>query len=156
MGFNSAFKGLTVKVKVKVTLEQDTKAQRGSRGCNRTLWSLWGGWNLYVGVRVLPRQGSHVEGSFGHWGVEKSLKRTTTRPLRWPWERMQWHRVARAVELLFLKPPGVPVETRWCNGAVHQTYLVINYTIIEVTLFCSDCSNYRYKSLYSYSCTCTT
>jgi hypothetical protein len=35
MGFNSAFKGLiftALKVKVKVTIEQATKAQRGSRG----------------------------------------------------------------------------------------------------------------------------
>jgi len=32
MGFNSGFKGLKVKVKVKFTLEQPTKAQRGSRG----------------------------------------------------------------------------------------------------------------------------
>jgi hypothetical protein len=49
----------------------------------------------------------------------------------------EWH---GAVEILFLKPPGVPVETRWCIGAVHQIYLVINYTITEVTLICSECS----------------
>jgi hypothetical protein len=27
-----------------------------------------------VGVSVLPWQGSHVEGSFGHWGVRKVIK----------------------------------------------------------------------------------
>jgi hypothetical protein len=32
MGFNSVFKGLMNYVKVKFTLEQATKAQRGSRG----------------------------------------------------------------------------------------------------------------------------
>jgi len=35
-----------------------------------------------------------------------------------------------------LQPLGVPVETRWCIGAVHQIYLVLNYLIIVVTLFC--------------------
>jgi hypothetical protein len=69
---------------------------------------------------------------------------------------MQRHRVGWAVEILHSEPPGVAVHTRWFISAVHQIYLVINYTIIEVTLFCSDCSNYRYKPLYSYSCTYTT
>jgi hypothetical protein len=89
-------------------------------------------------------------------GVEKSLKRTKTRPFRWPWEGCRKHRVAGAVEIRHSKPPGVAVHTRWCISAFHQTYLVINYSIIEVTLFCSDCSNYRYKSLYIYRCTWTT
>jgi hypothetical protein len=107
-----------------------TSVQWERTDCNRTLWSLWGGWKLYVGVSVLPRQESHVEGSFRHWGQK--------------------------VAILFLKPPGVRVETRWCIGAVHQLFLVINYSIIEVTLFCSDCSIYRYKSLYTHHLTPTT
>ena len=45
------------------------------------------------------------------------------------------HRSGRFIPGLGLQPLGVSVETRWSIGTVHQMYLVLNYLIIEVTLF---------------------
>jgi hypothetical protein len=59
-------------------------------------------------------------------------------------------------QVLHSKSSGVPLETRWCIGAVPYIYLVLNYLITEVTVFCVKCSIYRCKLMYSYSCTCTT
>jgi hypothetical protein len=61
--------------------------------------------------------------------------------------------VADSFEVLHSNRWGVPVQMRWCIGTVHQIYLVTNYLIIEVTLFCLECSIYRYKFIYSNSCT---
>jgi hypothetical protein len=49
----------------------------------------------------------------------------------------------QSVEVLHSKPPAVLVET---DGVLccSLIYLVFNYLIIEVTLFCLECSIYRY------------
>ena len=63
--------------------------------------------------------------------------------------------VADSFKVLHSNRYGVPVQTRWCIGTVHQMYLVLIYLIIEVTLFVLGCSIYLYKFICSNSCTST-
>jgi hypothetical protein len=53
-------------------------------------------------------------------GGRKVIKKEENQAIALAVARNAKHRVAGAVEILFLKPPGVPVETRWRIGAVHQ------------------------------------
>ena len=86
---------------------------------------------MSVGVRGLQRPAPYVQENLRHWDRE-GHKRESLRKER--------QMTKKAVEVLQSKPPGVPVETRWCSGDVHYIYLVLNYLITEVTLSCLQCS----------------
>jgi hypothetical protein len=89
-----------------------------------------------VGVRDLQRLAPHVKDNLGHWGHEGHKKGEKPGHCASRGKEMQENAgVADSFEVPHSKRWGVPVETRWCVGAVHQIYLVLNYLIIQVTLF---------------------
>ena len=107
------------------------------------------------GVRSLQQPAPHVQENLRHWGCKGH--RVGDKPDRCA-SRGKEMRITQtqSVEVLHSNPQVVPVQTRWFIGPVHQIYLALNYLIIGGTLFCLQCSIYRYKFTYSYSCTCTT
>jgi len=95
-----------------------------------------------VGVRGLQWLAPHVQENLRRWGRKGHKKGDKPGCCTSLGKEMQITQT-RTVEVLHSKPLGVPVETRWCIGAVHEIYLVLNYFIIEVTLFCLECSIYQ-------------
>jgi phage gpG-like protein len=83
-----------------------------------------------VGVKDLQHLAPHVKENFEHWGHEGHKKRENGSHGK---EMQKNTGVADSFKVLHSNRWGVPVETRWCVGAVHQIYLVLNYLIIQVT-----------------------
>ena len=75
-----------------------------------------------MGVRVLQRPAPHVEESMGHWGREGHKKGEKRGHCA---KKCRKHRSGRFIRCPALLPFGVPVETRWGIGTVHQIYRVI-------------------------------
>jgi hypothetical protein len=96
-----------------------------------------------VGVRGLQRPAPHVQENLRHWGPEGHNKGEKPGHCAGRGKEMQKTQSGRFIRGPALQPLGVPVETRWCIGAVHRIYLVINYSVIEVTFFCLERSIYR-------------
>jgi hypothetical protein len=71
-----------------------------------------------MGVRGLQRPAPHVQENLRYWGRERHKKGDKPGPCASRGKEMQITQT-QAVEVLHSKPPGVPVETRWCIGAVH-------------------------------------
>jgi hypothetical protein len=64
--------------------------------------------------------GTPCQQELGTLGVVKVIKSERNQAIALAMGRnAEKHRVAGGVEILHSKPPGVPVETRWCIGAVH-------------------------------------
>ena len=69
-------------------------------------------------------------------GVVKVIKRVINQAIALAMGRKsRKHMSGRLIRGPGLQTLVEPVETRWCIGAVHQIYLVLNYLISEVTLF---------------------
>jgi len=76
-------------------------------------------------------------------GVVKVIKRDRSHAIALALGRKyRKHSSGRFIQSTAFQLLGVPVETRWCIGTVHQIYLVFNYLITEVTLFVLECSTY--------------
>jgi len=70
-----------------------------------------------VGVRGLQRPAPYVQENLRHWGREGHKKGDKTGLCASCGKEMQITQT-ESVEVLHSKPPGVPVETRWCTGTV--------------------------------------
>ena len=72
-----------------------------------------------MGVRVLQRPAPHVDKNLGHG--DREIHKKGERPDHCAGRGKDCRKTQndKEVEVLHSKPPGVPVETRWCTGAVH-------------------------------------
>jgi len=71
-----------------------------------------------VGVRGLQRPAPHVQENLRHWVREGHKKGDKPGHCASCGKEMQVTQT-QSVEVLHSKLAGVPVETRWCIGAVH-------------------------------------
>jgi hypothetical protein len=83
-----------------------------------------------VGVRGLQQPEPLVQENLIHWGHEGHKKGDKPGRCTSHGKEMQITQT-QTVEVMHSKPPGVPVETGWCIGAVHQIYLVLNYLSLK-------------------------
>jgi len=87
-----------------------------------------------VGVRDLQRLAPLVEKNLGCWGVMKVIKRERNQAIALA-VRRKWENTEVGDSFEVLHSNLWECSTRWCIGTVHKIYLVLNYLIIEVTLF---------------------
>jgi hypothetical protein len=87
-----------------------------------------------VGVRVLQQPAPHAQEDMGHRGREghkRERNQANALAVGRKGRKQLWQIHSRSCT----PTTGNAVETRWCIDAVHKIYLVLNYLIIEETLF---------------------
>jgi hypothetical protein len=92
-----------------------------------------------VGLRGLQWPAPHVKENLGRWGREGHKKEEKPCHCASHGKEMQKTQKWQIHSRSCTPTAGNAVETRECNGAVHQIYLVLNYLITEVTLFFLEC-----------------